>query len=113
MLTKPPITGTDNFRQRVIHIIAAIPYGCVVTYGDVARLAGSVRASRQVGGIMKNLPPGSLLPWHRVINRKGEISLTGADRERQKSALLAEGIIFTDEGKIDLEIFRWRYESAQ
>lgn len=109
-MVNTPHTGLpDTFRQRVIHIIAAIPYGCVVTYGDVARLAGSQRASRQVGGILKNLPVGSQLPWHRVVNRHGEISLTGADFERQKKALLAEGIIFTDAMKIDLAIFRWRY----
>ncbi|ANE76457.1 MGMT family protein [Dickeya solani] len=103
------ITEADNFRQRVIHVIAAIPYGCVVTYGDVARLAGSARAARQVGGILRGLPAGSLLPWYRVINRKGEISLTGSDFQRQKSALQSEGVILNPEGKIDLERFRWRY----
>lgn len=100
---------SDNFRQRVIHVIAAIPYGCVVTYGDVAHLAGSARAARQVGGILRGLPAGSQLPWYRVINRKGEISLTGPDFHRQKSALQAEGVILNSEGKIDLDRFRWRY----
>ncbi|MCA6997838.1 MGMT family protein [Dickeya solani] len=103
------ITEADNFRQRVIHVIAAIPYGCVVTYGDVARLAGAARAARQVGGILRGLPAGSQLPWYRVINRKGEISLTGSDFQRQKSALQSEGVILNPEGKIDLERFRWRY----
>ncbi|MGM3161299.1 MGMT family protein [Dickeya undicola] len=103
------ITESDNFRQRVIHIIAAIPYGCVVTYGDVARLAGSARAARQVGGILRGLPENSRLPWYRVINRKGEISLTGPDFQRQKSALQSEGVILDLEGKIDLDRFRWQY----
>ncbi|MBX9444588.1 MGMT family protein [Dickeya chrysanthemi] len=102
-------TETDNFRQHVIHVIAAIPYGCVVTYGDVAYLAGSARAARQVGGILRRLPTGSQLPWHRVINRKGEISLTGPDFQRQKAALQSEGVIVNSEGKINLEKFRWRY----
>ncbi|MFB1116081.1 MGMT family protein [Dickeya dadantii] len=102
-------TEADNFRQRVIHVIAAIPYGYVVTYGDVARLAGSARAARQVGGILRGLPTGSQLPWYRVINRKGEISLTGPDFQRQKSALQSEGVILDSEGKIDLDRFRWRY----
>ncbi|MBJ7221801.1 MULTISPECIES: MGMT family protein [unclassified Brenneria] len=101
----------DSFRQRVFQIVAAIPYGKIATYGDVALLAGSPRASRQVGGVLKRLPEGSKLPWHRVINRKGEISLIGADRQRQKSALRAEGVMFNRQGRIDLDKFRWRYAS--
>ncbi|EHD22702.1 MULTISPECIES: MGMT family protein [Brenneria] len=104
------MTGeNDAFRQRVFQIVAAIPYGKVATYGDVALLTGSPRASRQVGGVLKRLPEDSKLPWHRVINRKGEISLVGGDHQRQKSALRAEGVSFTREGRIDLDRFRWRY----
>ncbi|WP_192457319.1 MGMT family protein [Musicola keenii] len=99
-----------SFRQRVIHTVAAIPYGSVATYGDIARMAGSPRASRQVGGILKSLPEGSRIPWHRVINRYGELSLQGDNYQRQKCALLAEGIILDAAGKIDLERFRWRCE---
>lgn len=97
----------DTFQQRVFQIVAAIPYGKIATYGDVALMAGSPRASRQVGGVLRRLPKGSKLPWHRVINRKGEISLIGDDRQRQKSALQAEGVIFNKQGKIDLAVFRW------
>ncbi|NMP26137.1 MGMT family protein [Rahnella sp. SAP-1] len=97
----------DNFRQRVFHIIAAIPLGQVTTYGAVARMAGSPRAARQVGGVLKKLPPGSTLPWHRVVNRHGEISLQGEDFKRQRQALLAEGIIFA-QGKIDLLKYGWQ-----
>ncbi len=67
----------DTFPQRVWHIVASIPEGYVTTYGDVARLAGSPRAARQVGGVLRRLPEGSTLPWHRVVNRHGDISLTG------------------------------------
>jgi methylated-DNA-protein-cysteine methyltransferase-like protein len=81
----------DTFPQRVWHIVASIPEGYVTTYGDVARLAGSPRAARQVGGVLKRLPEGSTLPWHRVVNRHGDISLTGPDLQRQRQALLAEG----------------------
>ncbi len=81
----------DTFPQRVWHIVASIPEGYVATYGDVARLAGSPRAARQVGGVLKRLPEGSTLPWHRVVNRHGDISLTGPDLQRQRQALLAEG----------------------
>ncbi len=50
--------------QRVWQIVAAIPEGDVTTYGDVAKLAGSPGAARQVGGVLKRLPEGSTLPWH-------------------------------------------------
>lgn len=99
----------DNFRQRVFHVVAAIPYGQVTTYGDIARLIGSPRAARQVGGVLKRLPEGSTLPWHRVINRHGEISLIGDDYLRQKNALLAEGIEISPTGRIDLLQYRWQY----
>ncbi|RPH24719.1 MGMT family protein [Buttiauxella warmboldiae] len=99
----------DSFPQRVFQIIAAIPEGCVTTYGDVARLAGSPRAARQVGGVLKRLPEGSKLPWHRVVNRHGHISLTGPDLQRQRQALLAEGIMVSGEGKIEMRRYRWNY----
>ncbi|EOC1519101.1 MGMT family protein [Cronobacter turicensis] len=99
----------DTFPQRVYQIVAAIPEGCVTTYGEVARLAGSPRAARQVGGVLKRLPEGSKLPWHRVVNRRGEISLTGPDLQRQRQALLAEGVQVSGEGEIDLARYGWRY----
>ncbi|CNC82875.1 methylated-DNA-[protein]-cysteine S-methyltransferase family protein [Yersinia frederiksenii] len=104
----PPVV--DSFRQRVFHVVAAIPYGQVTTYGDIARLIGSPRAARQVGGVLKRLPEGSTLPWYRVINRHGEISLVGEDYLRQKNALLAEGIDITPAGRIDLQKYRWQYQ---
>ncbi|WP_410016173.1 MGMT family protein [Sodalis sp. C49] len=97
----------DTFRQRVFQIVAAIPSGHIATYGDVARLAGSPRAARQVGGILSRLPAGSRLPWHRVVNRHGGISLAGEDYERQRTALEAEGVEFGRGGNIDLSRYRW------
>ncbi|ADU68285.1 MGMT family protein [Erwiniaceae bacterium L1_54_6] len=97
----------DSFPQRVWQIVAAIPPGKVMTYGDVARLAGSPRAARQVGGVLKRLPPGSQLPWHRVLNRHGRISLQGDDLFRQRDALEAEGIEVSDAGEIELARYRW------
>lgn len=77
----------DSFPQRVWQIVAAIPEGYVTTYGDVAKLAGSPRAARQVGGVLKRLPEGSTLPWHRVVhnfaNRTGfTASATGITGRR-------------------------------
>ncbi|XBS70841.1 MGMT family protein [Acerihabitans sp. KWT182] len=101
--------STDSFRQRVFQIVAAIPAGCITTYGEVALLAGSPRAARQVGGILSRLPRGTKLPWHRVLNRHGGISLPGEGFQRQKSALEAEGIEIDDTGTADLSRYRWRW----
>ncbi|KOC89942.1 MGMT family protein [Winslowiella iniecta] len=102
------MTDNDSFQQRVWQIVASIPPGCVTTYGEIARLAGSPRAARQVGGVLRRLPQGSKLPWHRVINRKGEISLVGDDLSRQRDALEAEGIEVSNDGKVSLTRYRWQ-----
>lgn len=99
----------DSFSQRVIQVIAAIPCGTVATYGDVARLAGSPRAARQVGGVLRRLPAESRLPWYRIINRHGRISLLGDDLLRQRDALEAEGVEISDDGQVDLARYRWRW----
>ncbi|MDF7680362.1 MGMT family protein [Enterobacteriaceae bacterium ESL0689] len=99
----------DTFTQRIWQIVAAIPQGYVTTYGDIALLAGSPRAARQVGGVLSRLPEDSSLPWYRVVNRHGDISLSGADRQRQREALLAEGIQVSGSGHIDLQRYRWIY----
>ncbi|WP_449554235.1 MGMT family protein [Lelliottia amnigena] len=101
--------NNDTFPQRVWQIVASIPQGFVTTYGDVARLAGSPRAARQVGGVLKRLPEGSTLPWYRVVNRHGEISLTGPDLQRQRQALLSEGVLVSGKGQIDMKKYRWVY----
>jgi len=103
------MNDTSNFSERVWQIIAAIPKGKVTTYGDIALLAGSPRAARQVGGVLRRLPEGSKLPWFRVINRHGRISLQGDDLFRQRDALEAEGIEVSDAGEIELEKYRWEY----
>ncbi len=77
----------DTFPQRVWQIVASIPEGSVTTYGEVARLAGSPRAARQVGGVLKRLPEG----------------------QRQRQALLSEGVQVSGSGQIDLQQYRWRY----
>ncbi len=100
---------TDSFRQRVFQIIAAIPAGSITTYGEVALLAGSPRAARQVGGILSRLPEGTALPWHRVLNRHGGISLPGEGFRRQKAALEAEGIEINNQGTVSLERYRWQW----
>ncbi|QUG76854.1 methylated-DNA--[protein]-cysteine S-methyltransferase [Erwinia sp. E602] len=98
----------DSFQHRVYQIVAAIPFGRVTTYGEIAHLAGSPRAARQVGGVLKRLPAGSKLPWYRVVNRNGAISLAGDDLNRQRQALMVEGVEVSADGIIDLHRFRWQ-----
>lgn len=96
------------FTEEVIEIIKSIPSGKVMTYGQVAEWAGSPRGARQVVRILHTMSKIYDLPWHRVINRLGEISLSyeqGGALQRQ--LLENEGILFTDSGKIDLKIYRY------
>ncbi|CAM4318311.1 MGMT family protein [Vibrio neonatus] len=97
-----------HFKHNVFALINQIPLGMVSTYGDIAKFSGFPGYARQVGAILGNLPEDSALPWHRVINSKGEISLKGADLQRQQSRLMEEGIVFTRAGKVKLKQFRWQ-----
>jgi methylated-DNA-protein-cysteine methyltransferase related protein len=95
------------FTARVIAIIQAIPEGKVMTYGGVARAAGSPRAARQVVRILHSMSRKYKLPWHRVVNAKGRIALDDESGSLQKLYLLGEGVHFEDNGGIDLERFQF------
>lgn len=96
-----------GIRLRVETLVRRIPRGQVATYGDVARMAGSPRAAREVGWAMASLPPDSDVPWWRVINRYGEISCRSNGTTRQAELLRSEGVEIDEHGRIDLERFRW------
>ena len=86
-----------------------IPKGAVATYGQLAAAAGMGGAARQVGWALNALDPGDSVPWHRVINARGEISARG-EREiedLQRALLEAEGVEFDPRGRIDLDRFGW------
>jgi methylated-DNA-protein-cysteine methyltransferase-like protein len=103
-----PIEEDASDLERVCIVVAQIPRGQVATYGQVADLAGLPRGARKVGRIMSHLPPGSRLPWHRVVNASGRISLPkGAGHERQQAALEREGVVFRN-GRLSLDRYRWR-----
>jgi methylated-DNA-protein-cysteine methyltransferase-like protein len=92
--------------ERVWQVVALIPRGRVATYGQVAALAGMPRHARMVGRILRNLPSGTRLPWHRVINASMRISLRpGGGHEEQKARLAAEGVEFV--GQRIPASFRW------
>jgi len=98
-----------TFHQKVIEVIKKIPRGKVATYGMIATLAGSPKAARQVVRTLHTASDKERLPWHRVINSKGQISLKpGQGYEEQKGMLLQEGVIFDDTNSIDLKRFLWQ-----
>ncbi|MFZ2493757.1 MAG: MGMT family protein [Thermoanaerobaculia bacterium] len=90
-------------------VVRRIPAGRVATYGQVAELAGLEGHARQVGYAMHALPERTDVPWHRVVNARGEVSprsRTDSD-ELQRMLLEAEGVAFDERGRIDLGRFRW------
>jgi methylated-DNA-protein-cysteine methyltransferase-like protein len=99
----------DDWVRAVWQVVADIPRGHVLTYGEVARLAGMSRAARRVSQALRRAPGGMKLPWHRVINAQGKISFPPDSNgyHKQKSLLEREGIVFL-EGKIDLERYGYR-----
>lgn len=88
-------------------VLAEIPRGRVITYGDLAEMAGYPRAARLAGQTLRKLPRDTRLPWHRVINAQGRISLPEPACRRQIERLEKEGITLLN-GKVDLRRFRWR-----
>ena len=95
--------------DRIITMVIQIPAGRVATYGQIAKLAGIPRNSRQVGSVLKNLP-GDDVPWFRVVNSKGEISQRGnaTSEFNQQQALEEEGVEFDAKGRVNLSRFQWK-----
>jgi methylated-DNA-protein-cysteine methyltransferase related protein len=102
---------TDSrIAQQVWQVVALIPRGRVTTYGRIADLAGIPGGARRVGHILSQLPRGTRLPWHRVVNAAGGISLPvgSAAHRRQRSLLRGEGVEFGKTGRIPLRRFGWQ-----
>ncbi len=98
----------DSFSERIKQLIKQIPSGKVATYGQIAAYAGNPRAARQVAWILHSCSRKDNLPWHRVINSKGRISLPyDGGYEVQKKLLELEGIVFNEDDFIDLNIYIW------
>ena len=99
--------------QRVWAAVKRIPYGRVATYGQIAALVGMPRHARQAGYALAATPENKKIPWHRVINARGKISLrlkhwdSGSD-DFQRILLEAEGVKFDSGGRVDLKRFRWQ-----
>ncbi|WP_444898844.1 MGMT family protein [Microbulbifer sp. VAAC004] len=92
---------------RICRVLASIPCGHVVTYGDLAEMAGFPRAARLAGQQLRKLPKDTTLPWHRVINAQGRISLPEPGASRQRERLESEGVSFL-QGRVDMAKYRWK-----
>ncbi len=95
--------------QAIYRVVKRIPKGRVATYGQIAELAGLGGHARQVGYALHALDDSMSVPWHRVINARGEISLRGMYAgDIQRQLLEREGVDFDDRDRIDLARYRWR-----
>ena len=96
---------TQPFAARVYEVVARIPKGKVVSYGQIALMIGAPRAARQVGWAMRNCPEG--LPWQRVVLADGAIAGGGYAAVR-RAMLEAEDVPFLPDGRVDMAACRWR-----
>ncbi len=96
----------DPVRRRIYEIVCAVPKGRVSTYGDIALVAGGGINAWMVGQALNQIPKHDSheIPWQRIVNAQGGISTSGL---LQRKLLEDEGVVFDDEGKIDLRRFRW------
>lgn len=98
-----------DFNARVHDAVRAIPPGRVSSYGTIAAIAGRPRAARGVGRVLRQLSDDSDLPWWRVINARGEISIprSGHARGLQRALLEDDGVVFGVAGRVDMRLFGW------
>ena len=110
-MTADPGTNRSlpSFYLRVYDLVRQVPRGQVVTYGQVAALLGAPAAARATGYALHFLPDGSDVPWWRVVNAQGGISLKGrgSAADFQRHLLESEGVRFDFEGRLDLRRYRW------
>ncbi len=103
-----------EFQKRVYKAVEQIPQGTVVTYGEVARMAGNVRASRAVGNILHKNPFFGVVPCHRVVHADGALAAPfafGGERV-QRELLEKEGVTFTQDGRVDMKKHGYVFEQG-
>lgn len=96
--------NTQSLTKDLVLLLQHLPPGYIMTYGDIARYLGC--HSRQTSRLLAQTD--SALPWHRVVNHAGKISLTGAQYQLQKLKLLKEGVVFDTHDRVDLKHYRWQ-----
>lgn len=108
----PPVENDQSreptLEERIADALSRIPEGRVSTYGAIAAMAGNPRGARQVVRVLHVWSKRRRLPWQRVINREGKISLPeGRGQEEQRSLLETESVEFDETGRVDLRRFGW------
>ena len=95
-------------KHKIYTMLASIPEGNVATYGQIARLAGLSGRARLVGGVLGQLPEDTKLPWHRVVNAAGKISLAkdSPSYKLQKTRLQDEGVVIIND-RVRLQTYGW------
>ena len=102
--------SNQELAQMILNVIVQIPKGKVASYGQVATFAGLPKHARLVGKVLGQLPSDHDIPWYRVINSQGRISLNKLDEKGmcvQTAKLLEEGVVVIN-GKVNLKQFQWR-----
>ena len=100
----------DELAHMILNVVCLIPAGQVATYGQVARLAGLPKHARLVGYVLRHLSAEHTVPWHRVINAQGKISLSKLNAQGeniQTLKLQEEGIVVIAE-KVNLKQYQWQ-----
>ncbi len=105
--TKHSTLNEPGASAQIYQVLLSVPPGQVVTYGQLARLCGLGRGARVVAAALKKLPSDTRVPWHRVINARGGISLPGSRGAEQRRRLEAEHI-YCAQGRVDLSVYGWR-----
>ena len=90
----------NEFEQSLYSVLAALPKGKLCTYGQLAKRCGYANYARQVGKTLSKLPEDTKLPWHRIINSQGKISLSGDGFIRQEKRLNDEGFSINENNKV-------------
>lgn len=102
------LNKNESMYSRIYSVVRMIPSGKAATYGQISRIAGRCSA-RNVGYAMSSVPFGSDIPWHRVINSRGMVSIRsgGGEGSAQRQLLEGEGILFNEKDRVNLDIYGW------
>lgn len=106
--------NANELARQILEVVVRIPYGKVASYGQVAKMAGLPKHARLVGYVLKHLDAGVYIPWHRVVNAQGKISLHSINAQGeniQQLKLHAEGIHLVN-AKVNLQQFGWGSRGA-
>jgi methylated-DNA-protein-cysteine methyltransferase-like protein len=97
----------ESLFSRIYEVVRQVPQGWVASYGQIAEIVGAGCDARTVGYAMHSTPEGDDIPWQRIVNREGRVSIPGQGGEIQRMRLEAEGVTFDARGRIDMKRFGW------